>query len=69
MKPKVCVIILIYNTVSKLTKNFLTNALNSILSQDYENFKLITIDNGSIDDTSSYVYNYFLNQGNGNKVK
>ena len=69
MKPKVCIIILMYNTVSKLGKNFLINALNSISSQDYENFELIIIDNGSIDNTSSYVRKYFLNQGNSNKVK
>ncbi len=49
-KPKVIVLILSYNG-----KNLLFDAINSYLKNDYDNFKIVVIDNGSVDGTETYV--------------
>lgn len=48
--PKVTVLILSYNG-----KYLLEDALNSYLINDYQNYKIIVIDNGSSDGTEEYV--------------
>jgi len=48
--PRVCVLVLSYNG-----KHLLPDALSSYLANDYPNFRIIVIDNGSIDGTERYV--------------
>jgi GT2 family glycosyltransferase len=66
-KPKVIVLILSYNG-----KYLLYDSVNSYVKNDYENFKVVVIDNGSTDGTSEYLHEDFktvkvlrleLNQG------
>ena len=49
-KSKVIVLILSYNG-----KHLLKEAINSYLENDYSNYKLVVVDNGSIDGTKAYV--------------
>ena len=49
-RPKVIVLILSYNG-----KDLLDEAIESYLNNDYENFEVVVIDNGSSDGTKSYV--------------
>jgi hypothetical protein len=51
---KVSVILLTYNSKSKLS-HFFDNSLKSILLNNYPSLHLIVVDNGSRDDTVSYV--------------
>lgn len=51
--PKVSVIIPTYNRV-----NFLEEAIESVLSQEYKNFELIIVDDGSTDETRDIVRRY-----------
>jgi len=50
MFSKVIVLILSYNG-----KDLLKDSISSYLSNDYENFEVVVIDNGSTDDTKSFV--------------
>ena len=50
MNPKVIVLVLSYNE-----KYLLEECLNSYLENDYENYKILVIDNGSSDGTVDYV--------------
>jgi hypothetical protein len=54
MNPKVIVLILSYNG-----KHLLDDSISSYLSNDYPNFEVIVIDNGSSDGTKEYVENNF----------
>lgn len=49
-RPKVIVLILSYNG-----KTLLDDAVPSYLDNDYENFEVVVIDNGSVDGTKEYV--------------
>jgi len=57
LKPKVSIILLTYNTISKLGEEFLRLVVESILKQDYSNLMLVVIDNGSRDTTIDYIIN------------
>ena len=50
MSPKVIVLVLSYNG-----KYLLDDALNSYLKNDYDNYQIMVIDNGSSDGTEDYV--------------
>lgn len=50
MRPKVIVLILSYNG-----KHLLDDSVTSYLANDYSNFEVVVIDNGSIDGTLEYV--------------
>ena len=52
--PKVIVLILSYNG-----KELLKDSVSSYLSNDYLNFEVIVIDNGSIDNSKEYIENEF----------
>lgn len=52
-KPLVSVIMPVYNTAE-----FVTDAIESILSQTYRNFELIVIDDGSTDNTPEILRDY-----------
>jgi GT2 family glycosyltransferase len=56
MTPKVVVLVLSYNG-----KYLLEDALNSYLKNDYDNYKILVIDNGSSDGTEEYVKENFKN--------
>jgi GT2 family glycosyltransferase len=56
-KDKVTVVILCYNTLSKLGKTFFQKVLESVFSQDYRNLEVLLVDNGSNDETPSYLKN------------
>jgi len=56
-KGRVTVVILCYNTLSKLGEAFLQKVLESLFSQDYRNLEVLIVDNGSTDGTSSYIEN------------
>jgi len=67
----VSIIIPTYNRLSKLK-----NAINSVLSQTYENFEIIIIDNNSTDGTEEYIYSlnnkkikFYKINNNGNIAK
>jgi len=49
-QPKVVIIVLTYNSVSKLG-DFLEKVIESLLKQRYSNLKILFVDNGSKDDT------------------
>ena len=50
MKPFFSIIIPTYNRA-----NFLTKAINSVISQTFENWELIIVDDGSTDNTKVIV--------------
>lgn len=50
MQPKVIVLILSYNG-----RDLLNDAISNYLSNSYENFEVVVIDNGSSDNTKSFV--------------
>jgi hypothetical protein len=52
--PKVIVLILNYNG-----KHLLDDSISSYLENDYQNFEVVVIDNGSTDGTEEYVKNSF----------
>ena len=49
-KPLISILMTIYNH-----QNFLKDSINSIIKQNYNNWELIAINNGSTDDTSSVL--------------
>jgi glycosyltransferase involved in cell wall biosynthesis len=53
-KPKVSVLILSYNG-----KALLEDSVSSYLANDYENFDVVVVDNGSTDNTKEYVEQNF----------
>ena len=55
MASKVSVIILMYNTLSKLGREFIKKMIESVYYQDYRNLMLVIVDNGSRDKTADYV--------------
>jgi len=54
MKPNVAIILLTYNTLSKVKERFINLMIKSILNQDYPYLMLIIVDNGSRDKTPIY---------------
>jgi len=58
INPKVSIVILTYNAKSSLG-SILENAVLSALNQDYPNIEVLVVDNGSIDETVSYIREKF----------
>lgn len=56
MRPKVSIIVPIYNAQKTITR-----CIESILNQDYSNFELLLIDDGSRDDSGN-ICDYYANQ-------
>ncbi|MCC6413040.1 MAG: glycosyltransferase family 2 protein [Saprospiraceae bacterium] len=56
MKVKVSVLMAVYNTEFGLVKR----AIDSVLSQGYQNFELIIIDDGSVDDSQKDLLSYVI---------
>ena len=54
INPIVSVLMAVYNTEFKLTKR----AIESVLKQDFSNFELIIIDDGSNTDTENELLNF-----------
>lgn len=54
IKPKVIVLIISFNG-----KQLLEEAITSYLENDYENFQVVVIDNGSTDQTKEWVQKHF----------
>jgi GT2 family glycosyltransferase len=52
---KVAIILLTYNTLSKVKEKFINLMIKSILNQDYPHLMLIIVDNGSHDKTPIYL--------------
>jgi len=55
MRQKVAIILLTYNTLSKMKEKFINLMIKSILNQDYPHLMLIIVDNGSHDKTPAYL--------------
>lgn len=53
MKPKVSIIIPIFNA-----ERFITRCINSILNQNFKNFELLLIDDGSTDNSADICNNF-----------
>jgi glycosyltransferase involved in cell wall biosynthesis len=53
MKPKISVVIPVYNGEKTLER-----CLNSVLDQNYPDFEIIIVDNGSIDRTYEIIHSY-----------
>lgn len=54
--PKISVLMSVYNT----DFYFVKRALDSVLNQDFQDFELIIIDDGSINDTDNQLLNYAI---------
>ncbi len=54
--PKISVLMSVYNTEFHLVKR----ALDSVLNQTFQDFELIIIDDGSINDTDNQLLNYAI---------
>lgn len=59
-KNRVAVIMSVYNTSFRLIKR----AIDSVLNQDFQDFELIIVDDGSNNDTQSEILNYALEHEN-----
>jgi glycosyltransferase involved in cell wall biosynthesis len=59
-KPKISVLMSVYNTEFNLVKR----ALNSVLKQDYQDFELIIIDDGSDRDPKQNLLNFAIEHEN-----
>jgi GT2 family glycosyltransferase len=59
--PKVSIVILAYNAVSTLNRIF-DEAVMSALTQDYSNYEVIIVDNGSRDSTYEYAKTMYGNR-------
>jgi glycosyltransferase involved in cell wall biosynthesis len=55
-KNRIAVIMSVYNTSFQLVKR----AIDSVLSQDFQDFELIIVDDGSNNDTHSKILNYAI---------
>jgi glycosyltransferase involved in cell wall biosynthesis len=55
-KNRIAVIMSVYNTSFQLVKR----AIDSVLSQDFQDFELIIVDDGSNNDTHNQILNYAL---------
>lgn len=53
MKPKISIIVPIYNV-----ENYLGRCLDSILAQEYEDFEIIAINDGSTDNSLTILQEY-----------
>ncbi|MCM3650430.1 glycosyltransferase [Metabacillus litoralis] len=53
MKPKISIIVPIYNV-----ENYLSRCLDSLLTQDYEDFEVIAINDGSTDNSLTILQEY-----------
>jgi len=54
--PKISVLMSVYNTEFHLVKR----ALDSVLQQDFQDFELIVIDDGSMNDPENKLLNYAI---------
>ena len=54
--PKISVLMSVYNTDFDLVKR----ALDSVLNQDFEDYELIIIDDGSVNDAKNQLLNYAI---------
>ena len=55
-KKRIAVIMSVYNTPFQLVKR----AIDSVLNQDFQDFELIIVDDGSVNDTQSQILNYAM---------
>jgi len=63
---KISVILPTYNGATRGEGKYLKQAIESVLSQTYENFELIVVNDGSIDKTKEVVQNFINNNSNYN---
>jgi GT2 family glycosyltransferase len=56
MNPQVCAVVLNWNGLP-----FIEETLHALVNQDYENFRILFVDNGSEDGSALYVKNAFPN--------
>ena len=59
IENKFVIIIPVYNAI-----NFIEKCIDSIMSQSYQNFTLITVDDGSTDGTTDIIYDLWKNEWN-----
>ena len=57
MQPFFSIVIPTYNR-----KNVLDRSISSVIKQSYSNFELLIIDNGSTDDTKSWIHKNFIDK-------
>lgn len=64
-----CDLISVIMTTYNSSREFLEQAIKSVLNQTYNNFEFIIVDDGSTNDSVEYVLNKFIDYKNYNKIK
>ncbi|MCD6301062.1 MAG: glycosyltransferase family 2 protein, partial [Staphylothermus sp.] len=63
-KGKVALMVVTYNSLSKLGKGFLDKVVKSIFMQNYSDLEIVFVDNGSNDETPNYIEGVCINMNN-----